>query len=106
MRAVNLLPEQHRRRPAGTHAPKGSAYVVLGVLGVLLVTPAFGIGGRLVDVIEGEPAPEDVKRELRGLNDVPEPVLELLDDLRQIFAAVERPRWPSGNSNWPADASH
>ena len=40
MRAVNLLPEQHRRRPAGTHAPKGSAYVVLGVLGVLLVMAA------------------------------------------------------------------
>ena len=40
MRAVNLLPEQHRRRPAGTHAPKGSAYVVLAVLGVLLAMAA------------------------------------------------------------------
>lgn len=40
MRAVNLLPEQHRRRPAGTHAPKGSSYVVIGVLGLLLVMAA------------------------------------------------------------------
>jgi Tfp pilus assembly protein PilN len=40
VRAVNLLPEQHRRRPAGTHAPKGSSYAVLGVLGVLLAMVA------------------------------------------------------------------
>ena len=40
MRAVNLLPEQHRRRPAGTHAPKGSSYIVLGVLAVLVVMAA------------------------------------------------------------------
>ena len=41
MRAVNLLPEQHRRRPAGTHAPKGSSYIVIGVLTVLLAMAAF-----------------------------------------------------------------
>jgi Tfp pilus assembly protein PilN len=40
VRAVNLLPEQHRRRPAGTHAPKNGAYLVLGVLGVLLLMAA------------------------------------------------------------------
>jgi Tfp pilus assembly protein PilN len=37
VRAVNLLPEQHRRRPAGTYAPKGSAYGLIGLLAVLLV---------------------------------------------------------------------
>ena len=36
MRAVNLLPERHRpRRPTGGH--RGSAYVVLGALGAVLV---------------------------------------------------------------------
>ena len=40
MRGVNLLPEQHRRRPAGTHAPKGSSYVVIGVLAVLVLMAA------------------------------------------------------------------
>jgi hypothetical protein len=50
-------------------------------LAVLVVTPAFGIGERLLHAIAGEPAPEDVKSELRQLNEVPEPVLELLDDL-------------------------
>jgi hypothetical protein len=59
------------------------------VIAVLLVTPAFGIGGRLVDVIAGEPAPEEVKSELRGLNEVPEPVLELLDDLSPEVNADE-----------------
>lgn len=54
---------------------------LMAVLAVLVVTPAFGIGERLLDVIAGEPAPEDVKSELRRLNDVPEPVLELLEDL-------------------------
>jgi Tfp pilus assembly protein PilN len=40
VRAVNLLPEHHRRRPAGTHAPKGSSYALIGVLGVLLLMAA------------------------------------------------------------------
>jgi Tfp pilus assembly protein PilN len=40
VRAVNLLPEQHRRRPAGTHAPKGSSYMVIGLLAVLVVMAA------------------------------------------------------------------
>jgi hypothetical protein len=31
------------------------------VLGVLLVTPAFGIGGRLLELIEGPPAPPEVQ---------------------------------------------
>ena len=35
MRPVNLLPDQHRRRAPGQRP--GSAYVALGVLGVLLV---------------------------------------------------------------------
>jgi Tfp pilus assembly protein PilN len=37
MRAVNLLPDQHRRRPRGASGVKNGAYAVLGVLGVLLV---------------------------------------------------------------------
>jgi Tfp pilus assembly protein PilN len=40
VRAVNLLPEQHRRRPAGTHAPKNGGYLVIGLLGVLLLMAA------------------------------------------------------------------
>jgi Tfp pilus assembly protein PilN len=40
VRGVNLLPEQHRRRPAGTHAPKGSSYGVIGLLAVLLAMAA------------------------------------------------------------------
>ena len=55
--------------------------ILVATLAVLVATPAFGIGERLVDLIAGEPAPEGVKNELRRLNDVPEPVLELLDDL-------------------------
>lgn len=31
------------------------------LVGVLLVTPAFGIGGRLVDLIQGPPAPPEVQ---------------------------------------------
>lgn len=55
--------------------------ILVAVLAVLVATPAFGIGQRLVDVIAGEPAPEEVKSELRRRNEVPEPVLELIDDL-------------------------
>ena len=51
------------------------------MLVVLVVTPAFGIGQRLVDAIVGEPAPEDVESELQELNEVPEPMLQLLDGL-------------------------
>jgi Tfp pilus assembly protein PilN len=40
VRGVNLLPEHHRRRPAGTHAPKGSSYGLIAVLGVLLLMAA------------------------------------------------------------------
>jgi Tfp pilus assembly protein PilN len=40
VRGVNLLPEQHRRRPAGTHAPKGSSYMAIGLLSVLLLMAA------------------------------------------------------------------
>jgi hypothetical protein len=55
--------------------------VLMAVLGVLVATPAFGIGERLLDVIAGKPAPEDVKSALQERNEVPEPVLELIDDL-------------------------
>lgn len=63
--------------------------ILVAVLAVLLATPAFGIGERLLDVIAGEPAPEEVKSELRRLNEVPEPVLELLDDLSPEVNASE-----------------
>jgi Tfp pilus assembly protein PilN len=39
MRPVNLIPTEHRRQSTG--AQSGSAYVIVGVLGVLLVMSAF-----------------------------------------------------------------
>jgi hypothetical protein len=44
-----------RKRPA---LAAGLAFTVLGVL---LVTPAFGIGGRILEFIDGRPAPTEVK---------------------------------------------
>lgn len=49
-------PIRPRRRGAIRAAVASAA-----VLGVLLVTPAFGIGGQLLDVIQGKPAPTEVK---------------------------------------------
>jgi hypothetical protein len=38
-----------------------SAVASVLVLGVLVVTPAFGIGGELLDLIQGKPAPPEIK---------------------------------------------
>lgn len=46
------------------------ALAAAALLTAILVNPAFGLGGRLLDFFVGEPAPEPVKRELAGLNEV------------------------------------
>lgn len=46
------------------------ALAAAALLTAIVVNPAFGIGGRLLDFFVGEPAPEPVKRELAGMNEV------------------------------------
>jgi hypothetical protein len=50
-------PQRRRGRRGMLAAGLASA----GVLGVLLVTPAFGIRGELLDLIQGKPAPPEIK---------------------------------------------
>lgn len=53
----------HRGRRASSRGrrPLAAALALAVLLGVLLVTPAFGLGGRLLDAINGKPAPTEVK---------------------------------------------
>lgn len=50
-----------QRRPSRRRGPLAAIAASAAVLGVLLVTPAFGIGGKLVDLIQDKPAPSEVK---------------------------------------------
>jgi len=55
LRAQVAVPQRSRTGRRVTVA------VAAAVLAVLLVTPAFGIGGRLLDLIQGPPAPLEVQ---------------------------------------------
>ena len=71
-RAEAAVPVLRRRRTWFTLAV---AAVVIG----LLVSPAFGLGGKFLDLFTGSPAPEPVKRELAfGSNERNDQVDELM----------------------------
>jgi len=50
-----------RRRARVTHRRRVTLVLVAMIVAVVLATPAFGIGGRLLNLIEGTPAPPDVQ---------------------------------------------
>jgi L-galactose dehydrogenase len=54
-------------------------------------------------VLTGASSVEHIDMSIGALNAPLDP--DLLGDLRQIFAEVQRPQWPSGNGDWPADSS-
>lgn len=57
------------------------ALAAAALLTAILVNPAFGLGGRLLDFFAGEPAPEPVKRQLARMNEVNRGIV--IDLLRQ-----------------------
>lgn len=55
--------------PASRSRRSAAIVIVLAALvGVLLVTPAFGIGGRVLDLIQGTPAPPEVQTHFAASN--------------------------------------
>jgi hypothetical protein len=52
---------QRRRTLLSRRRPLAAALAFVVLLGVLLVTPAFGVRGRILDAIQGKPAPPEVK---------------------------------------------
>lgn len=53
--------EQRRRTRSRRRRAMIGAVASAVLLGVLLVTPAFGIRGELLDLVQGQPAPSEVK---------------------------------------------
>ena len=49
------------RRQAGRPRRRAALIAVVAAAAALVVTPAFGIGGRVLDLIQGEPAPPAVQ---------------------------------------------
>jgi hypothetical protein len=69
------------------------AIAAAAALVALVVNPAFGIGGRVLDWFEGSPAPEEVKRGLSELDGPPEDIAALFggprvraDEARGVIA--------------------
>jgi hypothetical protein len=52
---------ESRRTRFGRRRPLAVGIALTVLLGVLLVTPAFGVGGKLLDSIRGNPAPPEVR---------------------------------------------
>jgi hypothetical protein len=81
-----------RRRARAIEAPRRrnrrllAIAAVLAILTALVVNPALGIGERLLDFVEGDPAPENVKRRLAEGADHP--------PLRVGHRVIERPEGP------------
>jgi hypothetical protein len=81
-----------RRRARAIDAPRRrnrrllAIAALIAILTVLVVNPALGIGERLLDWAEGDPAPESVKEELRRQADHP--------PLRVGHRVIERPKPP------------
>jgi hypothetical protein len=81
-----------RRRARAIEAPRRrnrrllAIAAALAVLTALVVNPALGIGERLLEFVEGDPAPESVKEELRRQADHP--------PLRVGHRVIERPKPP------------
>jgi hypothetical protein len=69
------------------------ALAAAAVLIALLVGPAFGLGGKFLDLFTGSPAPEQVKRELSfGTNDGNDQVDELMHQQVKSTVLVGRAR--------------
>jgi hypothetical protein len=57
------------RRRAGRSRRRVALVAVVAAAAALLVTPAFGIGGRVLDLIQGEPAPPAVQTSFASSNE-------------------------------------
>jgi hypothetical protein len=84
---------------ADTHVPflrrrrTWYALAAAAVLIALLVGPAFGLGGKFLDLFTGSPAPEQVKRELAfGTNEGNDQVDELMHQQLKSTVLLDRAR--------------